>query len=66
MNGVLAQLVNTPEVEGIDYVDCTIIKIDTELNLSYNMDYQVLSDSDKKTVDDFIALVIRLAPNTNQ
>ena len=63
MNGVLAQLVNTPEIEGINYIDCTIIRVDTDLNLNYQLNYDDLSESEKKTIDDFISLVISKSPS---
>lgn len=63
MNGVLAQLVNTPEIEGINYIDCTIIRVDTDLNLNYQLNYDDLSESEKKTIDDFISLVISKKPS---
>lgn len=63
MNGVLAQLVNTPEIEGINYIDCTIIRVDTDLNLNYQLNYDDLSQSEKKTIDDFISLVISKSPS---
>ena len=65
MNGLLAQLTDTPIVQGIDCIDCNIVKVATSFNESYQLAYNDLDSSQKKIVDDFIDLIVSLAPSNN-
>lgn len=61
MNGIIAQLTNTKEYDGIDIIDCNIVKVNTQLNKSFTINFSELKESEKKKVDDFVELIILLS-----
>lgn len=61
MNGIIAQLTNTNEYDGINIIDCNIVKVNTDINRTFTVPYEELNSSEKKKVDDFINLIISLS-----
>jgi hypothetical protein len=61
MNGIIAQLTNTKEYDGINIIDCNIVKVNTEINKSFSVSYEKLNSAEKKKVDEFIDLIISLS-----
>ncbi len=61
MNGIVAQLTNTNEYDGINFIDCNIFKVNTDINKSFTISFSELTETQKKKVNDFVELIISLA-----
>lgn len=61
MNGIVAQLTNTNEYDGINFIDCNIFKVNTDINKSFTISFEELNQTQKKKVNDFVELIISLA-----
>ena len=61
MNGIVAQLTNTNEYDGVGIIDCNIVKVNTEINKSFTISFEELNQTQKKKVNDFVELIISLA-----